>query len=61
MEGDLEVKKDTGLGQAIFSCVFVIVWGFVGALCDPTGAIIVSVAAAMGCIVYAIRQGKEEQ
>ena len=45
--------------QAILSACIVLVCGFLGCFLDIAGCVMASLAAATGCIVYAIRRKKD--
>ncbi len=47
------------MGQALLSGLIVLAAGYLGCFLDLPGCIIASIAAATGCIVYAIKQKKQ--
>ncbi|MDY3366887.1 hypothetical protein [Zhenhengia yiwuensis] len=42
--------------QSILSAIIVLIVGYIGAFLPPAFCIIITIAAATGCIVYAIKQ-----
>ena len=42
--------------QSILSAIIVLIAGYIGAFLPPAFCIIITIAVATGCIVYAIKQ-----
>ena len=43
------------MAQAIISAIIVVVCGYLGCFLDVAGCIMATIAAATGCVVYAIK------